>query len=90
MKRQLGLDYSSDLEGHINALQQAYKLYELRYGGTAGQVPIALTSPASASWRLLCEQSQSEDDSPSSMSPPVRAEHNKLNVFLNVRFNDVI
>ena len=28
LKRQLGPDYSSDLEGHTNALQEAYKLYE--------------------------------------------------------------
>ena len=81
LKRQLGPDYSSDLKGHTNALQEAYKLYELRYGGTTGQASIAQTSPASACWRLLREQSQSEDDSPSSMSPPVRPEHNKLNVF---------
>ena len=55
LKRQLGPDYSSDLEGHMNALQQAYKLYELRYGETAGQATIAQTSPASASRRLLRE-----------------------------------
>ena len=89
LKRQLGPDYSSDLEGHTNALQEAYKVYELRYGGTTGQAPIAQTSPASASWRLLREQSQLEDDSPSRMNPPVRPEHNELNVFLNVQFNDV-
>ena len=53
LKRQLGFDYSSDLEGHTNALQEAYKLYEPRYGGTVGQAPIAQTLPASASWRLL-------------------------------------
>ena len=89
LKRQLGPDYVSDLEGHTNALQEAYKVYELRYGGTTGQAPIAQTSPASASWRLLREQSQLEDDSPSRMNPPVRPEHNELNVFLNVQFNDV-
>ena len=81
LNRQLGPDYSSDLEGYMNAFQEAHKLYELWDGGTVGQVPIVQTSPASASWRLLREQSQSEDDSPSSMSPPVRPEHNELNVF---------
>ena len=55
LKRQLGPDYSSNLEGHTNALQEAYKLYELRYGETAGEALIAQTSPVLASWRLLCE-----------------------------------
>ena len=45
LKRQLGPDYSSDLEGYMNAFQEAHKLYELRYKGTARQAPIAQTSP---------------------------------------------
>ena len=55
MKKQLGPDYLSDLAGQTNALQQAYKLYELQYERTASQAPIAQTSPVPASWRLLHE-----------------------------------
>ena len=49
LKRQLGPDYSSDLESYTNALQETYKLCELQYGGTVGQASIAQTSPASTS-----------------------------------------
>ena len=88
LTRQLGPDYVSLVDDHAAALQEAYSVYELRFGVTSDQAPTEKTSPTSASWRLVREDLQDEEESPSSVSPSGGTSHNELNVFLNTRFTD--
>ena len=77
----LNKDYTSHLEGHNNALQEAYKQYELRFGGTSYAGPIEQTSPATRSWRLICVFDQEKEKLPSIMSLTRAAKNNELNMF---------
>ena len=88
LTRQLGPDYASLVDDHAAALQEAYSVYELRFGVTSDQAPTEKTSPTSASWRLVREDLQDEEESPSSVSPSGGTEHNELNVFLNTKFTE--
>ena len=88
LEDQVSMEYVKYLEDHKKALQETYRLYELRFGAGVDDGPVEQTSPSQRSWNLIRKWQEDHATPSASSSSPRGQDTNELNVYLDQKFND--